>query len=187
MHTCTRTHIGAASTRRNESRYIQSGRSNANSCEGYPIVFILEVVRDERGKTDTTKTRASSRSFSSNNLRTISFEASFLLRGSPFATIHRFSRTYVTLTMLRRLARSEDSAYAYFFSPHPTTRSKHDPSPLRRPGAIRSRRRTQPLNAVSPSLLSDSGSPTSTPSTRSYPASRYRSTLDSGEEGMDRI
>lgn len=46
----------ADSTRRNESRYIQSGRSNANSCEGYSIVFILEVVRDERG-TGTTKMR----------------------------------------------------------------------------------------------------------------------------------
>lgn len=185
MHTCTRTHTGAASTRRNESRYIQSGRSNANSCEGYPIVFILEVVRDERGKTDTTKTRASSRSFSSNNLRTISFEASFLslaIRHNPpfLEDVRNFGRCYVDWL-------DQKIVLMPIFSPRPTTRSKHDPSPLRRPGAIRSRRRTQPLNAVSPSLLSDSGSPTSTPSTRSYPASRYRSTLDSGEEGMDRI
>lgn len=187
MHTCTRTHIGAASTRRNESRYIQSGRSNANSCEGYPIVFILEVVRDERGKTDTTKTRASSRSFSfeqpTNDLVRGLFSSSRLaIRHNPplLEDVRNFGRCYVDWL-------DQKIVLMPIFSPHPTTRSKHDPSPLRRPGAIRSRRRTQPLNAVSPSLLSDSGSPTSTPSTRSYPASRYRSTLDSGEEGMDRI
>lgn len=102
MHTCTRTHIGAASTRRNESRYIQSGRSNANSCEGYPIVFILEVVRDERGKTDTTKTRASSRSFSfeqpTNDLVRGLFSSSRLaIRHNPpfLEDVRNFGRCYV--------------------------------------------------------------------------------------------
>lgn len=68
---------------------------------------------------------------------TISFEA-FSRHNPPFLV---GGRCYVDWLELK-------DAYAYFFPP-PMTRSKHDPSPLRRPGAIRSRRRTQPLNAVS--------------------------------------